>query len=832
MSSFQPPYDYKISLGGVEPFDPRETSIEDYALQKNLDGRQELATAINRSRNELPDFGGELYIVQLQGPPSNKDLKKFKDNHNISLRHPLSTLTYLEKLTDSEIQKFKNLKNQSFSGIRAVFPYWTELKTNKTRISTKKVSFGIHYDESIDDIDNLLNKINDLLKELSAKEENIIINDAGDDIVIYVEFEDKVLLDLIAAIEVVKWVNKIGETVEYNLNASGITQSGNQAISQFIAPIGEDVRFANEKSHPIWGKKHAISQEYILGQRQLIGFIDVGELDLNHNFLRHKKDDNDLVDPSADHRKVEAYHMPQNLDRQSNHAMMVIGSALGSHIQGLDSIFHQYRGGAPEARLIYVNREFGNNSDSFVEKFVEFKKVGSYVINRSMGQRSIDRVTYNELAREIDEFVYNNEEYVFINAIPNRGQGFTLCGPIAKNSIAVGGINEDFERVNDESTHQFTVDSLPSQVIKACDDEDGNRIITIRNSDGTTDYIRKRDQDDWFTLDVPPVRVSVNHVPRDPHMRSTSEDLRLKPDILAYSVNITSSTISFESDTKCDKTGLSDEIIRNDDNYLERGGTSLAAPHVAAAAAQIRQYFQDGWYKPIDASGERRVVNFDTIYGTLIKAVLLNASVPLPGRESYPFPGDGWGRLQLNRTLYFDPGEDENIESGEVSYFKVHPYPKSESRSEIGVHPPIPIHLEQDIASLKITLVFNDYPGKSSDFFASRNQYSLVLYKLRADGLPEKMYLCNKFNEINDIEFSKLTTLTIMNRGKYFPGRMPDRSRGELNDNVRQIVVKTADAGVWKLCVWCHHVHKINSNDNSSIPKPSGFSVVISGRQP
>ncbi len=815
--AYQPPYDYNIHLGSVEAFDPRDADIGELD-QKIAEGKQLLASALNIQVNDLPDFGGELYIVQLQAVPSDQDLDDLTVDYGLSFDHPLSDITYLERLTVEQLNSLNNAKSDDYSGIRAVVPYWPELKVHHTGIFADKISFGLYDEVYIDQI-----KI--LLKDLGTSEEKIQIDHSGDETVIYVQFENEALLDLIMALPVAVWGEKSGNIIEYNLNASGIVQSGNAAFGM-SNPDNTETRFANELTHPIW-------ERGIQGQGQVIGIVDGGELDLHHNFLRHAINDSDLINPGPDHRKVVGYHMPSAPVRQTNHGMKVVGCALGSHINPT-SIFNQHRGGASEARLSYTDRLYGNTLQLH-SKFEEFKQDRAFIINRSMGRNSDNRVSYGEMARKIDEFLYDNanEEYIFINAIPNIGDRYTSCGTIAKNAISVGGINANFERVEDQITHQFLVDNEESHVVRACFDVDGNTRITVINSNGVEmTYRIQRGQEDAFTLDDPPIPVNRSRQARNPDTRSTSEDLRIKPDILALSTEITSSTFSFDAENFCDTTGLSEQINRDDDNFSESSGSSLAAPHVAAAAALVRQYFQDGWYV---ADRQNGAVRFQTIYGTLVKAVLLNATVPLSGRDSYPFPGDGWGRLQLDRTLQFAPTDNQTLESGEVSYFRVFAFANNESRNERGRHPPIPIVLEQDVSNLKVTLVFNDYPHSDpNDPSPTKNQLSLVLYKLTKNGLPERMFSCNNFNNGDNWQYSKMTE----SMSVHLPFIMPSRSKDDLKNNVRQIVVENAEQGNWVLFVRFHHVHKTIEKTGpfnlrrKNVPKPSGFSVVISGHQP
>ena len=79
--------------------------------------------------------------------------------------------------------------------------------------------------------------------------------------------------------------------------------------------------------------------------------------------------------------------------------------------------------------------------------------------------------------------------------------------------------------------------------------------------------------------------------------------------------------------------------------------TSWAAPHAAAAAALVRQYFTEGWY-PLGRKVGAPLAFTPT--GALVKAVLLNSTVDLTGVPGYPTDLEGWGLIQLDHALYFE----------------------------------------------------------------------------------------------------------------------------------------------------------------------------------
>ncbi|MEO0189485.1 MAG: S8 family serine peptidase [candidate division WOR-3 bacterium] len=159
--------------------------------------------------------------------------------------------------------------------------------------------------------------------------------------------------------------------------------------------------------------------------------------------------------------------------------------------------------------------------------------------------------------------------------------------------------------------------------------------------------------------------------------RGPTDDNRIKPTIMAPGQSLTSST-----------TGTS--------TYSSMQGTSMASPAAAGALTLARQYLREGWYP----SGKKVAGSaWSYISAAMIKAIAINCADPNITGYTVPDNNIGWGRVNLDSTLYF-AGEarktlllDDTIGvlTGERKDY----------------HFSVP----SGAANLKITLVWTDYPG-------------------------------------------------------------------------------------------------------------------------
>ena len=165
--------------------------------------------------------------------------------------------------------------------------------------------------------------------------------------------------------------------------------------------------------------------------------------------------------------------------------------------------------------------------------------------------------------------------------------------------------------------------------------------------------------------------------------RGLASDNRIKPTVVAPGVGIWSADYS------------------GDNLYTQMSGTSMATPTVAGAVALIRQYYEEGLYP----TGERNTINAFEPSSALVRATLINGAAEISGSSAYynstkyPNGDQGWGRVDLNNSLFFK-GDAKRMwivdnTLGVATY--------QTARYQIQV--------SDNTQPLKFTLAWTDYPG-------------------------------------------------------------------------------------------------------------------------
>jgi hypothetical protein len=198
--------------------------------------------------------------------------------------------------------------------------------------------------------------------------------------------------------------------------------------------------------------------------------------------------------------------------------------------------------------------------------------------------------------------------------------------------------------------------------------------------------------------------------------RGYADDGRIKPTIVAPGVYVWSADYG------------------GDNLYIQMSGTSMATPTAAGAVALILQYYSEGWYptgggKPIDA--------FEPS-SALIRATLINGAIEISGSGAYqnsnryPNGDQGWGRVNLNNSLYF---------KGDTKRMWVVDNILGVATGQTAIYQ---IQVDDNTQPLKFTLTWTDYPSSPAASVQLVNDLNL-----RVTDPNGIVYLGNVFTSYN-----------------------------------------------------------------------------------
>jgi subtilisin family serine protease len=324
---------------------------------------------------------------------------------------------------------------------------------------------------------------------------------------------------------------------------------------------------------------------------------------------------------------------------------------------------------------------------------------GASVHTNSWGQAK-DFGSYDSYARQVDEFMFNNPDLLILFAAGNSGVDMDKDGRIDPNSIGSPGTAKNTLTVGASKNYELT----------------GG--IQRKISD------LKAAKDEWSAEPIWSSSLSDN-----PHglamfsSRGPTADGRVKPEIVAPGTNILSTFSHYPGA----------EVLwgKYDDNYVWSGGTSMATPLTAGAAAVSRQILQQKFNQAKPSS-------------SLLKAFMMSFATDLyPGQY-----GEG-GAQHGQEILIHRPNNDEgfglvDMKSEANSATTTTQVYDQKSGLATGESQEFTFTMPKD-GVLSVVLVWNDAPAAESAGKALVNDLNLEVSG------PSVQYTSN--DSVNNFEF-------------------------------------------------------------------------------
>ncbi|OHT15008.1 hypothetical protein TRFO_14495 [Tritrichomonas foetus] len=453
--------------------------------------------------------------------------------------------------------------------------------------------------------------------------------------------------------------------------------------------------FSQKNDQPIHIEKQQIpryiNDHGITGKNEVITIIDT-LIDFHHSHFYDEKMNVTFNTLMPDHRKMIYYkydgtHKEYSQNLESNeHGTHVAGIAAGKNACP-DEKLQILNGNAPDAKIAYAGHYNDYDIMENLQKIMDL--TNSKISSNSWGTVGTSVV----VAYDFNQFTNKNQDKIFIASAANNGRkydNFCVSDPGgSKNVLTIGALQSLFSKENtysmrlaDNHSHIISLMSVSGYIrsfkgnineLTPIDTEKDTDFCHIINLD--TDVIlysnnmsktyndlrmkclpnKDRDFASIFITrksDILPFLnqnvelyhdtiINIQYFYMKADYSSTGPTIKgiVKPDVMTPGTAIYSAKSISKSlkDHGCD--------IHKD--YIYMGGTSMATPNAAGAAALIRQYFVEGnWlntkislngiqlrglmissssnFKMQDVSDEEQIVNYRTGFGAIDLSTILS----------------------------------------------------------------------------------------------------------------------------------------------------------------------------------------------------------------
>jgi len=419
------------------------------------------------------------------------------------------------------------------------------------------------------------------------------------------------------------------------------------------------------------------------GEGEIVGALDSG-IDYSHR--AYSNSSSKVGTPGPDHRKIYAYHC--RLDASdgpfwnSDSAAVGHGTSVITHMMG-DAETTGAGSGSDERGEAYqgVVGETTNNCR------ISFVDTSSHTGPRPGGGTTdiLDGLWDNKTSdlSILFDYIYDDGGRICTNSWgagpttpdPYTGGRYSIdCWQIDNYSWNHKDFVTTFSAGNDRAA--FILQQASPGVVGAPS--------TAKNTicvGGTRDYTALEDMYDMY-------------FPSDQtgSSRGPCRDGRLKPDVITPAMGYSTSYPGIESPDAWDGPYDPEDTPHSGTSGRTAGstGTSYSSQSVGGLLALVRQYFREGFYP----TGAKISSNELIPSGALMKAMMLNCGTEITGLHChetpytnvtgtdlyYPTNDQGWGRTELDKTLYFDGGGrklfvvdyDQGVVTGDTIEFKVY----------------------------------------------------------------------------------------------------------------------------------------------------------------
>lgn len=357
-------------------------------------------------KNLDDDAAPSPHLVQVRRPVGTADRERLAREFGLTFQEYVPNLTYIEHLDPNRAASLR-----SDELIRACVPLAPVLKRSPLVGNVRTNASDDVGPDELQEIDFILFESSDptavtsALRDLGATDIQVLDDRShGGTLRVRATVANESEVSAIADFPEVRWIEPVSVIVDDNHLAASTIQSGD--------PLHASV----------W-------ERGLHGENQVISIMDSSPVDVNHCFFR----DVSGSEPGRDHRKVlQVRNITGTVS--SSHATFVAGCAAGDDVN--DSGNAPRRGGAWAAKLVSGNRLDLSNGTTILEELTAASIAGAFIHSNSWHADAGKPTKYNQLAADVDNFLWNNEDHVLFGSSGNSNEEQGPPGT-AKNALCV-----------------------------------------------------------------------------------------------------------------------------------------------------------------------------------------------------------------------------------------------------------------------------------------------------------------------------------------------------------------------------------------------------------